>query len=766
VLDILLKIVCEATSQRRLTFRKIYGDSPLIKMTLKAAVVAAALYGTTALTPAYAQSTDEVVVTAQKREQSLQEVPLSVEVLQDEKLDVLSSGGEDILFLNARVPSLYAETSFGRAFPRFYIRGLGNTDFDLNANQPVSLVYDDVVLENPILKGFPVFDLDRLEVLRGPQGTLFGRNTPAGVITFESAKPTQETEGYGRLAYGRFNTFDAEGAISGGLIEDKLSARFSGLYQRRDDYVDNSVPNVPQDGFEEFEEFAGRLQLLYTPNDDVTALLNIHGRTLDGGSRVFRANVIQPGTNDFVPEFDRFIAAQDSNQNLNVDNLGVTLKVDVEKGPGVLTSISSFETVSADTRGDVDGGFGASFAPPSGPGFIPFSAESADNITGHGQYTQELRYNWDHTENINITLGAFGFYENLELENLSYDTLAGGVENGRAVQDQQTTALALFGSSEWQATDALTVTAGLRLSYEDKDFEASRIFGPFGAPPLGPLTRNLSDTVLSGDLALSYEVNDNVNVYARYARGFRAPNVQGRLVFGDVVTVADTETIDSIESGIKTKFLEGRGTFNVTGFYYETQNQQITAVGGAGNFNQLLNADTVEGYGVEIDASLNPFQGLNLTGGFSYNSTEIKDPGLEVGVCGAPCTVLDPINPATGNALIDGNSLPQAPKYIANATARYGVPISDSGEVFIFGDVAHRSKVNFFLYESTEFSSDSLTEVGLRAGYVHNGGEYEIAAFARNIFNATELEGAVDFNNFTGFINEPTIYGAEITKRF
>lgn len=738
----------------------------MLKLTVKAALGATALYGTTALTPAVAQTSDEIVVTAQKREQRLQDVPLSVEVIQDEKLDVLSSGGEDILFLNARVPSVYAESSSGRTFPRFYIRGLGNTDFDLNANQPVSLVYDNVVLENPVLKGFPVFDLERVEVLRGPQGTLFGRNTPAGVIQFESAKPTQEVEGYGRLAYGRFNTFDAEGAISGGLIEDKLSARLSGLYQRRDDYVDNAFPDGQQDGFEEFDELAGRLQFLFTPNNSVDALLNIHGRRLNGGSRTYRANVIQPGTNDFVPGFDRFVAAQDATQNLDVDNIGASLTLNVETGPGTLTSVTSYENISINARGDVDGGFGADFAPPVGPGSIPFAAESADNITGHGQYTQELRYNWDHTENVNITLGAFGFYENLELENLSYDTLAGGVENGRAIQDQQTTALALFGSSEWQATEDLTVTTGLRLSYEDKDFEASRLFGPFGAPPLGPLTRKLSDTVLSGDFALNYEVNDNVNVYARYARSFRAPNVQGRIVFGDVVTVADTETIDSIETGVKTKFLDGRGTFNVTGFYYETQDQQITAVGGAGNFNQLLNADSVVGYGVEVDASLNPFKGLNLTGGFSYNDTEIKDPDLEVGICAAPCTVLDPINPATGNALIDGNPLPQAPKYIANATARYGVPISESGEVFIFGDVAHRSKVNFFLYESTEFSSDSLTEVGLRAGYVHNDGEYEIAAFARNIFNATELEGAVDFNNFTGFINEPTLYGAEITKRF
>lgn len=717
-----------------------------------------------ALTPAFAQ-VDEVIVTAQKREQSLQDVPLSVAVMQNEKLDVLSSGGEDILFLNARVPSLYAETSFGRAFPRFYIRGLGNTDFDLNANQPVSFVYDNVVLETPGLKGFPVFDLERIEILRGPQGTLFGRNTPAGVIKFESAKPTQETEGYGRVSYGRFNSVDAEGAISGGLTEN-LSARVSALFQTRDDYVDNTVEGASESGFEEYEELAGRLQLLWTPDDRSSALLNIHGRSLDGGSRVFRANVIEPGVGGFVDNFDRFVATQDAPQNLNVDNLGVTLTVNTDIGPGTLTTISAYETVSLDARGDVDGGQGAVFAPPSGPGFIPFSAESADNITDHMQATQEIRYNWDSSDKLNVTFGGFAFYENLELENISYDTLSDSTLNGLAVQDQETVALALFGSTEYKATDDITVTGGVRLSYENKKFEASRLIGPFGAPALGPLTEDLKSTVLTGDLAVDYKVNDNVNVYARYARGFRAPNVQGRLVFGDFITVADTETIDSVETGVKTKTADGRATFNVSAFYFRTKDQQLTAVGGAGNFNQLLNADAVDGYGFEIDAAVSPVKGFDLTAGMSYNHTSIDDEDLEVGICGAPCTVLDPINAATGNALIDGNSLPQAPRLVANMTARYGVPISEGSELFVYGDVAHRSKVNFFLYESSEFRSDSLTEVGLRGGYINHDGGLEIAGFVRNLFNETELEGAVDFNNFTGFINEPTIYGAEITKRF
>ena len=133
----------------------------------------------------------EIVVTAQRRSENLQDIPLSVATIDDETLAAINSGGADIRGLSGRVPSLNIESSFGRTFPRFYIRGLGNTDFDLNASQPVSLVYDDVVLENPILKGFPAFDVDRIEVLRGPQGTLFGRNTPAGIVKFDTVKPGQ-----------------------------------------------------------------------------------------------------------------------------------------------------------------------------------------------------------------------------------------------------------------------------------------------------------------------------------------------------------------------------------------------------------------------------------------------------------------------------------------------------------------------------------------------------------------------------------------------
>ncbi|MFP3942843.1 MAG: TonB-dependent receptor [Alphaproteobacteria bacterium] len=709
---------------------------------------------------------DVIIVTAQKRAEDLQEVPLSIDVLSGEKLDVISSGGEDILFLAGRSPSLYAESSSGRTFPRFYIRGLGNTDFDLNASQPVSLIYDEIVLENPILKGFPVFDLERIEILRGPQGTLFGRNTPAGIVKFESARPTETFEGYARASYGRFNTVDAEGAVSGPLTGEALTGRLSALFQRRDDFVDNTFSGG-EEGFEEFSEFAGRFQVQGEPSQTVTMLLNVHGRYLDGGSRLFRANVIRPGTGGLVPEFRRDETAQDATQILEVSNFGASLKTEAALDIGTLTSVTGYETVSIEARGDVDGGFGAVFAPPSGPGLIPFPAETADNITGHHQFTQEVRLLFEPVTRVTATAGAFFFHESLELENLSFDTLAGGVENGRAVQEQETLAWAVFTAAAWSAAPRWTLSAGLRLSGEEKDFAAERLVSPLGAGPLTPDPVQLDDIVLSGDASARYAVTEAVSLYTRYARSFRAPSVQGRILFGDAVTVADTETIDSIELGAKTEFWDGRGRFNVTGFYFRTDDQQLTAVGGAGNFNQLLNAGAVSGYGFEIDAQVTPLEGLDLTAGFSLNETEILDDDLEVGICGAPCTVLDPINPVTGNALIDGNPLPQAPRYIASVTARYGVPVfGGRGEAFIFTDWFYRSRINFFLYESVEFRDNGLVEGGMRVGYAHDGGRWEVAAFGRNILDDVSLEGAIDFNNFSGFVNEPPVWGVEAMVRY
>ncbi len=710
---------------------------------------------------------DEIIVTALKREQSIQDVPSSVAAISGEKLDVIASGATDIRFLRARVPSLNIESSFGRTFPRFYIRGLGNSDFDLNASQPVSLVYDGVVLENPILKGFPVFDLDRIEVLRGPQGTLFGRNTPAGTVKFESVKPSHEFDGYASLGGGRFGFIDFEGAVGGSLVEDVLAARLSVLYQRQSDYIDNTFTGQ-DDALEGFDEFAGRLQLLYTPNENLSALINVHGRRLSGTARVFRANVIDAGTTGLNSNFDRFSVSQNSPNFQDVQNLGANATIDYDFGSHTLTTIIGYESGEIETRGDIDGGT------PAGPGFIPFQADTQDNIPQLDQFSTEVRLASNELGRIDYQIGAFYFAEEVSISSFSFFDPA-GPPSIVALQEQDANTYAFFGNVDVDITDRLKLNGGVRWSRDSKDFIASRPVS-FN-PTVVPITASTDDGVVSWDASLTYEVNPDLNVYGRVARGFRAPSIQGRILFapGDGtggitdtsngVTIADTETILSFEGGFKSTFWDGKARVNLSGFYYEVDDQQLTAVGGVINIATLLNAEEVQGYGFEFDGEFNPIENLFITTGTSFNFTEIRDPGLGT-TLGAAATSLDPFLPS-GAVSINGNSLPQAPRWIANATLRYGVPVPNlGGELYFFTDWAYRSEVFFFLYESAEFQDDQLIEGGVRVGYVDEEEGWEIAAFGRNITNDESLTGGIDFNNLTGFVNEPRVWGVEGIVRF
>ena len=726
-----------------------------------------------AATPGQLQT---ITVTAERRLENIRDVPSAVSALQGEMLEVLNSGGQDIRLLAGRVPSLNIESSFGRAFPRFYIRGIGNTDFDLNASQPVSLVYDDVVQENPILKGFPIFDMERIEVLNGPQGTLFGRNSPAGVVKFESAKPGKEFEAYALASLGRYSALNVEGMVNVPL-SPTVSLRLAAQSQNRDDWVKNTRAAGPTREFEGYNDNAARLQMLLTPDKDFSALFNVHTRDLKGSARVFRANIIQPGTNNLVAGFDETRVSQDGINSQDVSSSGGSVRLRWDFGQGMaLSSITGYETVESFSRGDIDGGFGAGFlgAGNFGPGFIPFDAESGDGLPKHKQLTQELRLESTGKGALQWLAGVYYFDEQLKIDSFNYSSLGGNVRNGYATQDQDNKAYAVFGSVNLEVSPQLKLRGGLRYTKDEKDFFADR----FQAPPFSPTfigrrTAKTSATNTSGDFSASYALDQTTNVYARVATGFRAPAIQGRLLFGDTLSVAKSETVTSYEAGVKSDLMSGRARIAASVFTYTIKDQQLTAVGGAANFNQLVNADKTTGQGFEFNGQLLATNSLLLTLGGSYNKTKIKDPNLRIDACGSGCTVLDPItspaNPAIGKfaptVSVDGNSLPQAPETTLNATARYTLPVA-GGDLVLMTDVVYRSKINFFLYESAEFTGKALTEVGVRAGYNFGNGKYEAAAFVRNLTNQIRVVGGIDFNNLTGFINEPRTFGVSFKANF
>jgi iron complex outermembrane receptor protein len=697
-----------------------------------------------------------ITVTAQRRTENIRDVPVSVTAIKGEKLDVLVSGGEDIRVLAGKVPSLNVESSNGRTFPRFYIRGYGNTDFNTFASQPVSLVYDDVVQENPILKGYPIFDLASVEVLRGPQGTLFGRNTPAGVVKFESEKPnTKKVEGYYNGSVASYNTINVDGAVNVPL-SDKWAMRVSTLRQHRDDYVDNYADTAftqKRNTLDGYNEHAERVQVLYTPDSSFSALFNVHQRATSGSARLFRANLIKQGTNDVVDGFDfkKIVTNAQNYQHLNTR--GANLRLSWDLGAVKLFSITGYENVGDYlSRGDIDGGT------PAGPGFIPFQVETAGFISDLKQYTQEFRVESKNAGPINWQAGVYYFNEDANGGSDNFNSTT-GAQTSHLASHQKNTAWAAFTSVNYALSDDFMLRGGLRYTNDQKHFNTVEAVN---VAQTGPSAVDASKNKVNWDLSGTYKLNRAVNLYARAATGFRAPSIAAASA-SVPITVADAETITSFEAGVKADLFERRARVAFSLYDYTVKSQQLTVVGGNSNVNKLINAAKTKGRGAELDFEAAITAGLKVSAGGSYNFTEIRDPSLSVNKC-AQCTVTDPVNSA-GRVVIDGNPLPQAPKWSVNATARYGVPVGD-GEVFVFTDWSYRSKINFFLYEAAEFTGKPLTEGGLRVGYTWQNGKYEVAAFGRNITDSRRITGAIDFNNLTGFINEPRTWGAQFKGNF
>ena len=702
---------------------------------------------------------EEVIVTAQKREQSLKDIPASVTAIPPERIDDLLSGGENIRALAARAPSLNIESSNGRQSPRFYIRGIGNYDFDVNATQPVSMILDEVALENSVLKSVPLFDVAQVEVLAGPQGTLFGRSTTAGVVKIDTIKPSQETSGYISGGFGSRDTYNLSGAVGGGL-SDTVSARVAINYLDRDAWIDNTVTG---DDFGGFDEFSYRLQVLAEPSDELSALFKLHGFHQDGDMpQVFYANAFTPGVEGLRSGFDEDTVSHDAPAGFELDQFGVSAKVDYDFESVTLTSITSYDTVDSFSQADIDGGLQGG---PEAIGVLGgqafFSASSGDGLSDHSQFTQELRLSGQR-DNLFYQVGFYYFDEDITVDSADFDNTGAPVALTQV--DQETQSAALFGQIVYDMTDRFSLTVGMRYTDDEKDLEVI----PRAGSTAPAATISDDDSYFSWELAGNYEVNTQWNVYARVATGSRGPVTLGRFGF---TSQADTETITSVETGFKATLLDGRARWNATVYNWNIDDQQLTATGGTGNTNEILNADTT-GNGFETDFEAFLTENIRITLNASYNNTEIDDSGLLTELCSATpiCTSNDPIVDTfpgffgTVNLVaVDGNPLPRAPEWMYNVIIDYERQWGE-GMVYASTDWNYRDESNIFLYDSVEFVSEDRWLGGVRIGYRSEMNGYDVAIVGRNITDEIVAEGALDFLNLTAFVNEPRYWGLELRK--
>jgi iron complex outermembrane receptor protein len=739
-----------------------------------------------------ATDNNAILVTAQRRTEDAMTVPVAVSVLRPEALhDFQASGADTLLSLSGRVPSLYVESTTGRIFPRFYIRGLGNIDFYLGASQPVSIIQDDVVEEHVVLKSNPAYDVTDIEVLKGPQGSLFGRNTTAGIIKFDSAQPTDTWQGQGSLSYGRFNSVNADLGVGGPLTQNGvLSFRLSGLYQHRDNWISNTYTGPTDDGTKGGKDVMGgfderdiRLQLLAKPSDAFSLRLSGHYRDYSGTATPFYRGSIIQGTDAVPSNLDRSVVANDEGGNnpQAYKTGGISLKAAYDFGGISLTSITAWEHASGYSRGDTDGGAAANFGGTGANICAAGCGESQGRLRGLDQWSEEVRLASGDTGRFKWQVGGIYFdsRDRTEFDQRAFfvnSNVLGTLPNPNnwVLLHDVNTSWAVFGQASYQLTDKLVLTGGVRETRDSKETTLLKTANSVTnvSTFTGAKYVKLTDTKPSWDASLLYRLNPEISVYARVARGFRGPTIQGRsAVFNSPFTTANSETNTSYEAGFKTAFLDNKVHFNVTGFYYVVDNMQLNGNDENGN-GVLFNAHRGKGYGMEAELDARPIENLHLNAGLSLLHTEIDDKNVfaQVGAANGVLsqTVLNPVVKVGSNyfAQIDGNPFPNAPDYNLNLSARYDLPLGGSDKrVFLAGDFNLQGKTNYTLYRSVEYRADGNYEVGAKLGYAF--GRYEAALFVRNLTNTKNLVDVIDTANYrAGIYNDPRTFGVSLSGSF
>lgn len=710
----------------------MYTPTVSLQRLLKASCASAfILTGVAVATPANAQSVfmDEIVVTAQKREQNLQEVGIAVTAYSGDQLRSL--GFTNSIDLIAQTPGLEASGYGGGAITSFVVRGVGQNDFTPNQEAPVALYIDGAYQSSNVTNLFSLFDIERAEILRGPQGTLYGRNATGGLVHYITTKPSQELEGYLDLTAGEQGRVKVEAAV-GGALSEKVSGRVSFNMNRDNGLLENDL----NENTMRQKNVAVRAQLLIDPTEDVSILLKAQYGEENGSPGGYSTDLPSGSTTDFfgnpssASDGDPYTISNDYESFSKTDVLDLSANVEADIGNGiVLTSLTNYQDINAGYGEDTDS-----------------SASSAYHYTQQAdikQFSQELRVSID-GEGYSAVIG--GYFLNID-GGFSIDQFGdiyfgpGTVFNINA--DQKTSTYAIFGQVEYALSDLLSLTVGLRYNYDKKEYVLT-------APDYGFATFNgkFSDSDWSGKIQLDYQASENVLVYAGVNRGIKSGGYNLPLTPADPsVLEYGGEVLTSIEGGVKSSLGE-RTRLNISAYYYDYNDYQAYNIDPY--FNALIFNAEAKMHGGEIELTTSPVDGLDILLGMSYVDTEVS--GLPV--------LLYP--GGTSEAAL-------SPKLTFNGLVRYAWPLFD-GEASVQGDFSWRDDHTFNLAVSDPVVEGSYGVINLRLGYTSSNEVWSASVFVKNLTNTRYRRFAVDgtafFGTFENILGDKRWFGGNVRFNF
>jgi iron complex outermembrane receptor protein len=768
----------------------------------------------------------DIIVTARRRQESSQEVPLAISVVGGDHID--STGSFNVGRLQQLTPTLQYYSSNPRN-TAVNIRGLG-VPFGLTNDgieQGVGIYVDDVYNSRVASATFDFLDVKQVEVLRGPQGTLYGKNTTAGAINITTNQPTFDFEGKAEVSIGNYNFKQAKAAISGPLTEN-LAARIAVSSTNRK----GTIYNVTTGEHIQSQDNLGiRGQLLWKPTDtlDITLAGDFSNQDANCcGSVYVRTGATQRATNrQFAalaaalgyapPSTNAFDRLTDLDTDLRAKNKigGASLRVKWDLGQGTLTSITAWRFWDWDPSNDRD------FTG------LPIVAKS-QNPSQQDQYTQELRYNYS-SDKIDFVVGAFGFYQRIDTQGTESQGAAASrwsiapssalsndpsVLNGLVAYNTQylkNTSAALFGQLSWHITPELTLQPGVRLNYDKKEgFYQRRVFNGQGTELLlndgvtnarktaqlaiytpQEISPTFSDWNFSYDFTASYKVASDVLVYATYAKSFKSGGINQNGVPVDASNnpilasaTVKPESVHHYEAGIKTQFWDRKATLNLSIFRTDITNYQANVNNGQYGVlrGYLANAGEVRSQGIEADFSIRPSERFNAYANGAYTDAKYKK------FVDAPCppelsggtTVTGTQTPAAAgtpglspaNCDISGQRLPGVSKYSLSFGAEVNTPVSllgKDGEIYFGYDASVRS--NF----SSNPSPSAYTWVkgydlhNFRAGFRTEEG-FNVYGWVRNAFDQKYFEqlfvGPGNTGLIAGLPGDPRTWGFTISSNF
>jgi len=716
---------------------------------------------------------EEILVTATKRTQSLQDVSVSMTALSGDKIDAF--GFEDTRDIFSQIPNV--SSSEGSYSADITIRGNSTLNPTLVGEDNVALYFDEVYRPAAFYGGGVMMDLERAEVLRGPQGTLFGRNSTAGLVHFISRKPTEEQEGYLNFEYGSYGTNIVETAISG-PISDQVRGRLALKYHQDDGFQDNQGPAGGKLGVT--DRIMGRAHLDIDINDDMNLLLSLEASDADDIGKAFNYwGLYDSGTYDPETGFyklcdaKRALASQCVGGGAayglpewNDPNPDVTkpyTEHDPSAGDGrytletetVIAKLTwqlnnDMELVSITALDSIDRYFNTD-EDASAVGVFGGAAQYDDTYTVDGdQFSQEFHLSGG-DEGRNWLVGLFY----LDDDRGSTSSVAGyewGEGNPDTIANIDTKSYAVFGEINRSLSDTLSLVAGFRYTDEEKEVQITTQ-GLSGAD-------RLTDENLSGKLGLEWRPRAEMMIYTNLSTGFRSGNFNSDLFFGDLsaLTSVDSEEVTAFELGSKSTLMDGRLQLNAALFYQDVSDKQgITYDSNlAAPVSRLISLGDADIYGVELELLAVPTDNLELSLGIGWFDGEIKaDPGYIVYT-------------AAGDELtLDGSEL-GSPDLMVNGVASYNIPLNDGAVVTLQTDFSYHSEGvgtggNEYNY------SEAKTLVNARVFWVSASEKWEVQAYVKNVFETEYIDntyGSAGSDYVLGNMGMPRWAGVKVGMNF